>query len=500
MRPTRRPISPSTRARTFPASWSPGGQGLADETLATRFPILARRPLSLALGCLALTIPVRGAESDGHKPLPRFDRVVIDDAFPGAYQVEVADVDGDGRLDMVALGGGTCAWYQNPTWTKRIITGPDRTPGVISSATRDLDGDGKAEVAIAYEFEMNEPTRGKLLLASQGETIDDPWTVKHVADVPSIHRLRWLGAVGPDASRPPGSPNPSRLVVAPLFGRSARPPIFDQEPARVLLFDSHKAISKPRPTGDGAFGGGVGGIRRNGGGGVGGFGGGGGTGRGPDIKPMYEWKSDFHFHAEAGKSPVLHAIDVVDVTGDTDPDLLWASNDGVTLYTVIANIGGPIYGAVALVQGAPGEAPKKGASEIHLGRLGDGRRFLTTVEPWHGTDVAIYLAESGRDYPKFGPRTVIDATLKEGHALWVADVDGDGDDEVFAGYRGPGASINAYDFDGTTWIRTVLDPAIAAQDLRGGDLDGDGTPDVVAVGGKTHNVVWYRPIREPVAP
>ena len=36
---------------------------------------------------------------------------------------------------------------------------------------------------------------------------------------------------------------------------------------------------------------------------------------------------------------------------------------------------------------------------------------------------------------------------------------------------------------------------IAAQDLRGGDLDGDGTPDVVAVGGATHNVVWYRPRR-----
>ena len=40
--------------------------------------------------------------------------------------------------------------------------------------------------------------------------------------------------------------------------------------------------------------------------------------------------------------------------------------------------------------------------------------------------------------------------------------------------------------------RTVIDSEIAAQDLRGGDLDGDGTPDVVAVGGSTHNVVWYR--------
>ena len=43
-----------------------------------------------------------------------------------------------------------------------------------------------------------------------------------------------------------------------------------------------------------------------------------------------------------------------------------------------------------------------------------------------------------------------------------------------------------------TWTKTVIDRDIAAQDLRGGDLDGDGTPDVVAVGGSTHNVVWYR--------
>ena len=97
-----------------------------------------------------------------------FDRVVIDANFPGAYQVEVADVNGDKRPDVIAVGGGTCAWYENPSWKKRVVTGPKQTPGVISSATADFDGDGKAEIAIAFEFSMNEPKKGKLLLAVQG--------------------------------------------------------------------------------------------------------------------------------------------------------------------------------------------------------------------------------------------------------------------------------------------------------------------------------------------
>jgi hypothetical protein len=188
---------------------------------------------------------------------------------------------------------------------------------------------------------------------------------------------------------------------------------------------------------------------------------------------------------------VVHAIEVKDVLGDGRSEILTADNLGVLRLRSGREAG---WVATPLIAGAPGSAPKRGASEVHLGRLADGRRFLATVEPWHGSEVAVSVSEAGRpDALRFGPRTVIDDTLKDGHALWVADVDGDGDDEVFAGHRGPGHRVSAYDFDGKGWNRTVLDEAIAAQDLRGGDLDGDGTPDVVAIGGQSHNVVWYRP-------
>ena len=111
------------------------------------------------------------------------DRTVIDANFPGAYQVEVADVNGDKKPDIIAVGGDTCAWYENPTWKKRIVTTGKQTPGIISSATADLDGDGKAEIAIAYEFAMNRPTTGKLLMAVQGRGLDDPWKLVPIADI-----------------------------------------------------------------------------------------------------------------------------------------------------------------------------------------------------------------------------------------------------------------------------------------------------------------------------
>ncbi|MCA1685540.1 MAG: VCBS repeat-containing protein, partial [Planctomycetia bacterium] len=257
-----------------------------------------------------------------------FERIVIDNDFPGAYQVEVADVNGDRRPDVVTVGGGTCAWYENPSWKKRVVTGPKQTPGVISSATADLDGDGRAEIAIAYEFSMNEPTKGKLLLATPGKNPDDPWDVTQIAGVPSIHRLRWGKfpsdfAFDPSKARvspPPAVKKQTALVVAPIFGPSAKPPVLDQEPAHVTLWF-------------------------------------------PGERP----RSDRWLSARCGEAPVLHAIDVIDVNGYSG--VYGASNLGVTDFTFVLTVSGaPTYLPHNLVAGAPGDSPKKGASEVHSGR------------------------------------------------------------------------------------------------------------------------------------
>lgn len=369
---------------------------------------------------------------------PRLERTVIDANFPGGYQVEVADVNGDKKPDIIALGGGTCAWYENPSWTKRIVTGPDRTPGIISSAAADLDGDGKAEIAIAYDFEMNTPKRGKLTLAQQAKDIPGAWELTPIADVPSIHRLRW-GDLDGD--------NVLDLVVAPIFAPDATPPLYAGD-ATVRIFNRKQR--------------------------------GGQTAWDETTGP---------------KLPVLHAIKVIDADGDGRDDLLTASNRGAYIHVMTTfpaeSVRDWAWRDTRASVGGLGEAPHVGSSEIHLGRLKDGRRFLATIDPWHGNTVAVCLEELPRSLD-FEPRTVLDETLTDGHALWVADVDRDGDDEVLAGHRGKDARVSLYDFDGVRWNRTVIDREITAQDLRGGDLDGDGTPDVVAVGGASKNVVLYR--------
>ena len=286
---------------------------------------------------------------------PKFERIVIDDDFPGGYQVEVADVNGDKKPDIVALGGSTLAWYENPSWKKRIVSTAKQTPDIISSATADLDGDGKAEIAIAYDFSMNEPKRGKLLLATQGAKSDDPWTftpvvsarpglpvggglagpggggfaggggaggqVQEPADkLPSIQRLRWgiIPSIIPTTDIPPARAitikKKAGLFVAPIFGPMVRPPAFGEQPARLIVY-----------------------------------------------QPGFDPKSGRWWDMTVGEVPVLHAIEVIDLeTSGGLSSVLGASNLGVTEFRIIGFGMGSPYRGNTLAPRRPRRRPQEG--------------------------------------------------------------------------------------------------------------------------------------------
>ncbi len=184
---------------------------------------------------------------------------------------------------------------------------------------------------------------------------------------------------------------------------------------------------------------------------------------------------------------IVHNFAVLDFDGDGDDELIAASREGLHL----------------LERGTDGRWTKTrlgdvNAGEVKVGRLG-GARVLAVIEPWHGTTVAIYREPAK---PTRGPwtRQVIDETLTGGHAIGWLDVDGDGSDELVAGWREKDVGVALYRITSATErpARVMIDAGgMAAEDLTVADLDADGRPDIVASGRRTANVriYWNRTAR-----
>ena len=96
-------------------------------------------------------------------------------------------------------------------------------------------------------------------------------------------------------------------------------------------------------------------------------------------------------------------------------------------------------------------------------------------------------------------RQVIDDSLRDGHTILTADLNGDGSDEVIAGYRGKGVNVYyAQDPQGERWSKQVLDDTISAAACAIVDLNGDGRPDIACIGSSTANLKWYENLGPPL--
>jgi hypothetical protein len=360
----------------------------------------------------------------------------------GGYQVIAADINHDGKTDVVGLSQrGDLVWYENPTWTPHIILAESQAQGMIgqdawhmvNADAADIDGDGYPEIALAYGFNANGPSSvGNIgILHQDGKS---GWTLKEIGRVPTAHRVRFGDIDGKGRQE---------VFVAPVLNETETGGLALPGHVPVALW-----MFRPDP------------AQPNG------------------------WKQSLITRENMG---LVHAVQPLDWDGDGQDEVLTAGFSGVFVHHLEKD-GSWTRWQIAVGDTAPW--PGSGSSEVQVGKIGDAQLFVT-VEHFHGAMVVVYVQDGKGGYQ----RQVIDNALLGGHALALADFDGDGKPEIVAAGNGSRANLFYYkatDATGRNWARTLIDNDMSPSSCVAADMNGDGRPDLVCMDGRKPNYIkWY---------
>ena len=145
--------------------------------------------------------------------LPKFRHVTIDDQVKIGYGTAIADMNGDKKPDIILCDARNIAWYENPSWEKHIIVENLTPRDHVCIAVRDIDGDGKAEIAAGAQWNPGETIdtakSGAVFYLIPPADRTQKWTPVQLKHEPTTHRMRWFAT-------PTGKFD---LVVLPLHGR-----------------------------------------------------------------------------------------------------------------------------------------------------------------------------------------------------------------------------------------------------------------------------------------
>lgn len=366
--------------------------------------------LALALG-IGSTLAGRAA---GERKAPEFRRHVLD-AGQVWNGLAVTDLDGDGKLDVVAAGPNELVWYghEGERWARhRIAAKSADVPSVdsICITVYDLDGDKDPDLIAST------PANGDLAWYENPKDAAKPWVRHLIAKLPRIHSQA-LEDVDGDGKLELIANTEGQLVYfpLPLDPRSAQP-----EGARVAgVVWTHKTLTRDGVTGTPHYlhseqvPGQAGKVLCAG---------------APDGAYLVWWQrspaAEWQRHVvREGVTGATH-LRILDVNGDGKPDLFYSRGHE----SGSAWLAGPEWTRETPVDGGTLREPHA----LDLGDLnGDGAPDVAAVARTRG-GLVIWINDGEGRFT----RQQVDAEAR-GMDLQARDLDGDGDmDLLIAGATG----------------------------------------------------------------
>jgi hypothetical protein len=362
------------------------------------------------------------------KPEPKFEAQVIDNNISIGYGIALGDVDGDKKPDILLADKKQFVWYRNGDWKRFVMAENLTVSDNVCIAARDVDNDGKVEVAVGAQWNPGETLdtgqSGSVHFLMRPDDATQLWKAVKLYHEPTIHRMKWIQS-------PSGK---YYLAVLPLHGAGNKS---GEGKGVNILFYSYPELIKA-------------------------------------ALPAYTIPGNMH---------MTHNFDVVEYNDDGKVGLYIAGKEGIRIIHA---------GTENLFNTLPEEIKgiNYGAGEIRVGK-GTGKDFfITTIEQMHGNQLVIYRSNKERlvldSNLKEGHALACADFLNTGNDQVVAgwrmpNNDGKAGVKLYARKEAVGNEWESY------WI----DDDMACEDIQVMDLNGDGKKEIIASGRATHNLKIY---------
>lgn len=362
---------------------------------------------------------------------PQFEAQILDDQVKIGYGLAIGDVDGDKKPDILLADKKQFVWYRNGDWKKFVIAENLTEQDNVCIAARDIDGDGKVEIAVGAQWNPGETSdtakSGSVHYLVRPSDPTKLWKPVKLHHEPTIHRMRWIRTAN----------NSYQLIVLPLHGKGNKDG--QGEGVNVLAFE----VPKNKGT---------------------------------------AWK-----HQVIDQSMhMTHNLDVRDAAGNMPATLLIGGKEGIKKLTFEK-------GKWASAAQNSWAIQNYSFGEVRTSPMQSNQVFIAGIEPMHGNLLSVYPIDepSARkvlsEEMNQGHGLAFTDFLQLGYGQVVAGWrNPDKNNKVGVKMFVPSDAI------GKSWKEFWIDDnTMACEDLQVADLDGDGKLDIIASGRATNNLKIY---------